>query len=340
MANMNFSNEQREIIEAPITEKTVVMAAPASGKTATLTERLRYIIRNGVDPSKIVALTFTNNAAAEMRERLGEDFKDGMFMGTIHSYANMLLTSKGYSTDHLRSEQQFDELFDMLYTYPECFRQVDYLLCDESQDLNREQFNFITMYMDPKGCLIVGDIRQSIYQFKGAEPEMLMELMSEEDFTIRTLSRNYRNGKSIISHSIGLLYKMKDAPHDKIIPMRKEMGEIHNISKYDIIKTIKTDPNWEKWAILCRSNKGVAEIMSILKRYQIPCITFKQAQGDLSELQKKMQSNAVKVLTMHSSKGLEFDNVIVKDYWIHDQEALHLTYVAVTRARNKLYICY
>lgn len=336
---MNFSKEQLEVIQAPITEKTIVMAAAASGKTATLTERVRFLLRNGVNPKGIVAITFTNNAAVEMRERLGEDFKEGMFMGTMHSYANMLLTANGHDTTMIRVDQEFDRLFDMLQTYPECLREIDYLLCDESQDLNPYEFEFITEMLEPKACLIVGDVRQCIYQFKDADPEMLMRLMTNENFVIRSLNENYRNGTSILELSNTLLDKMTDIPSGYSIPMKKNSGTVRFISSYHIVNCLKKDPVWGKWAILCRANKTVEAIMAMLTKAGIPSITFRQAQGTLADLRDKMNQNAVKVLTIHSSKGLEFDNVIIRDYWTKNQEAIHLSYVAVTRARNNLFIC-
>lgn len=335
---MNFSKEQLEVIQAPITEKTIVMAAAASGKTAVLTERVRFLLKNGVPPSGIVAITFTNNAAIEMRERLGNDFREGMFMGTMHSYANMLLSSNGHDTSMIREDQDFDKLFDMIQIYPECIRPISYLLCDESQDLNPQEFEFITEILEPEACLIVGDIRQSIYQFKGADPEMLAKLMKDEHFIVRELNNNYRNSESILYLSNRLLDKMTDVPIGHSNLTRKSRGSVSFINKHQILSYLKKDPNWGKWAILCRANRTVEYVMAMLINAGIPCITFKQAQGSLNDLKDKMAQNAVKVLTIHSSKGLEFDNVIIIDYWIRDNEALHISYVAVTRARNNLYI--
>lgn len=336
---MNFSEEQLEIINAPADEKTVVMAAAAAGKTATLTERIRVLLRGGLDPRKLVAITFTNNAAAEMRERLGADFKEGMFMGTIHSYANFLLTSKGFDTSEYREDEEFDKLFELIAENPQVLREVDYLLCDESQDLNPEQFEFITTLIQPKAMLVVGDIRQSIYGFKGAEPKMLMHLMLDDDFVVRELTQNYRNGKAIIKFSNDIISKMKSVPLTQVTAMRDTRGIIRKITPWEILTTIKTDKNWNKWAILCRTNKKVNEIMSLLKRQGIPCVTFRQAQGGLNELKEKMAGNTVKVLTIHSAKGLEFDKVIVCDIYSKGEENMRLNYVAVTRARDELYLC-
>lgn len=336
---VELSNEQREIVEAPLDENTVVMSCAASGKTNTLTERLRYVLRHGVNPNRIVALTFTNNAAAEMRARLGDDFKTGMFMGTVHSYANMLLGSCGIDTSYIRDEEEFDELFELIEENPQVLRPVDYLLCDEAQDLNPNQFNFITELVQPRAILIVGDCRQAIYTFSGANPDLLMNLTRNPEYKVRNLTRNYRNARNILNFSNSIIRKIRRVPQEPTEPMRKEMGTIELISQWEMTSVIKREGPYKKWAILCRTNAKVDNILHILERNKIPAITFRQAEGDLTELQNKMEMNAVKVLTIHSAKGLEFDNVIVCDLFTHGQENMRLNYVSVTRARNKLYIC-
>ena len=74
----------------------------------------------------------------------------------------------------------------------------------------------------------------------------------------------------------------------------------------------------------------------ILKKRQIPYDNFKQGDLKKEELDQKMNENTVKVLTIHSSKGLEWDNVIVIGARFTPEEERNVCYVAATRARNLL----
>ena len=84
---------------------SLIIAGAGSGKTRVLTSRIAYMIEQGVKPWQILALTFTNKAAAEMRERIEKMVGDGsryIRMGTFHSVFSRILRENaeriGYPT--------------------------------------------------------------------------------------------------------------------------------------------------------------------------------------------------------------------------------------------------
>lgn len=89
---MGLTTTQLEIVEAPL-GAVLVTAGAGSGKTRVLTSRLLHLLKSGIPEKSIVALTFTNKAGNEMRERvekmLGRPFNT--FIGTFHSFCVRLL---------------------------------------------------------------------------------------------------------------------------------------------------------------------------------------------------------------------------------------------------------
>ena len=89
--------QQKEAVlhtEGPL----MIVAGAGSGKTKVLTTRIAYLINNDVDPFRILALTFTNKAAKEMKERiekiLGNASARSLFIGTFHSIFARILRSE------------------------------------------------------------------------------------------------------------------------------------------------------------------------------------------------------------------------------------------------------
>jgi DNA helicase-2/ATP-dependent DNA helicase PcrA len=90
----NLNKEQQEAVQTT-KGPLLILAGAGSGKTKVLTTRIAYMIRQGVKPRNILAVTFTNKAAKEMKERIGkiigEDTVKYMWVGTFHGICGRIL---------------------------------------------------------------------------------------------------------------------------------------------------------------------------------------------------------------------------------------------------------
>ena len=105
-----LNDSQRQAVEC--TEGPVMIIAGAgSGKTKTLTHRIAYLIQRGADPWSILALTFTNKAAGEMKERIiklvGSEARN-IWMGTFHSVFARILRSEATKLGYLSTFTIYD----------------------------------------------------------------------------------------------------------------------------------------------------------------------------------------------------------------------------------------
>jgi DNA helicase-2/ATP-dependent DNA helicase PcrA len=94
----DLNKDQKEAVEA-IQGPLLIMAGPGSGKTRVITHRIAYLIKTcGINPHRIMAVTFTNKAAREMQERLGKllgQSVDALTLGTFHAICARILRQDG-----------------------------------------------------------------------------------------------------------------------------------------------------------------------------------------------------------------------------------------------------
>ena len=108
----------------------LVLAGPGSGKTRVIAHRIAYLINDfSIPPGNILAVTFTNKAAAEMKKRAGElagERASGIWIGTFHSVCLRILkreadSLEGYTRDFVVYDQN-----DQLSLLRSCMKELDY----------------------------------------------------------------------------------------------------------------------------------------------------------------------------------------------------------------------
>jgi len=111
---MSFLNDLNPVQREAVTSldgPVMIVAGAGSGKTRVLTYRTAHLIHLGVPPSSILALTFTNKAAGEMKHRIAQLVGDGskpLWMGTFHSFCARLLRFEAERLGYTRNFTIYD----------------------------------------------------------------------------------------------------------------------------------------------------------------------------------------------------------------------------------------
>lgn len=321
--------------------------------TRVLTEHAKYLLRNGVNPSELILITYTNNAAQEMRDRLSDCVGfDKVSIGTIHGYAAQLLSMNKIGIENILEKAKVNDDFDSLFREVKRYLDtiyipsIDHLLIDEFQDVAPQEYEFIKDILKPKHLFAVGDPRQMIYGFKGSSKEVFDELYNAPDTKIFELTENYRCRSGILKVAQQAIRDLDEAAITEVVPMRKGMADITTMP-FDIsavARMLKERGDYKDWFVLARSNRLVEEIGREFDHQGVPYVNFRQAEKTTEEIHQLMNENVVKLLTIHSAKGLESKNVVLFENFLgnnrYSQEARdeerRIRYVGITRAEDKL----
>ena len=117
-------NEQQKQAVLHISSPTLVIAGAGTGKTTVITHKVMYLISQGIPLDRILAITFTNRAANEMKERIKAMLmKEPKWVMTFHSFGVRLLREEawriGYKDftiyDRMRSKELLRDILNKLY---------------------------------------------------------------------------------------------------------------------------------------------------------------------------------------------------------------------------------
>jgi DNA helicase-2/ATP-dependent DNA helicase PcrA len=125
MNKINLSHKQQRIVD--INEGAfLVLASAGSGKTRVLTERIKRLSDSA--DGKILAITFTNKAASEIRERLGtnDKIRKNVFVGTFHSFCQSILELRFKLLGYNRMPHIFEDDSDRLELIKQAIKSVPY----------------------------------------------------------------------------------------------------------------------------------------------------------------------------------------------------------------------
>lgn len=106
-----LNGQQLKAVTAELDSNLLVLAGAGSGKTRVLVYRIFWLLQHGINASNILAVTFTNKAAAEMRSRVEQMLRsslDKMWVGTFHGLAHRLLRIHWNEAELLQSFQVID----------------------------------------------------------------------------------------------------------------------------------------------------------------------------------------------------------------------------------------
>lgn len=367
-----MNKEQALIIKS--NEKYIYIDAGAgTGKTYTLINKIKYILDNKLAfPSEIVAITFTNKAATELQERLNNS---EVIVKTFHKYIFDLINKDNYFTLFDETTQKefsqndlltitkyknkqtifkplryyqynqylltnklidFDDIFLIYLNKFKGQENIKYLLIDEFQDTNNLQYLIIKKIINPNTKIIcVGDINQAIYSFRGANKKIIQKYIKDFGARVYRLSTNYRSNKTIIKFINHFNNK------NKLIANNNQNGVIeakrfNSINKenefiYNLLINIKHKYYLDKILITARNEKRLYYIKNYLA----------------SKLFNYMDLN---IMTLHSTKGLEFEVVIMlgleeNEFPMNEENSLNnyrdekrLFYVGISRAKSHLFL--
>lgn len=415
-------NTEQLIATTNIEGNYLVIAGAGSGKTRILIYRA-FFIHSIYPTKKILLITFTQNSAIELKERLLLlDDSNNTIIETFHSLAYKIVKKYGknkffsiltaesinkFSTKYFTNEELLSLLYlslhnrekfylnisslsknlqtillniltklkvykekNNLYLFDELiikaitilnnnfYIKFDYIMVDEYQDSDSLQLEFLKSLSKNSNLMVVGDDFQSIYSFKGGSSENIFHFRyTFPNVHIIFLTMNYRSTKGIVDFSNSIQYQF-----DKYIPkILKHNYDNNLLPVLTVYSTLEKEIDGIISAILNLKNSSIAILfrnyiymepfIKKLLEYKIPFSIPKNERLNNFFHISCYENGYVHLLTIHGSKGLEWDYVFIPmllngifptaiGHFLNTEEEKHLFYVACTRGRKNIFLSY
>ena len=207
---------------------------------------------------------------------------DEVFRQIYGAYGNMLRERRKLDFDDmlLSCYELFDKRKDILRAWQQKFR---YILVDEFQDINQLQYDIVRLLAEPENNLfIVGDDDQSIYHFRGARPEIMLNFTKDYPGAEKVvLDVNYRCSKRILDSAMKVIGRNKtrfqkelSTPNPEGEPVRlcehANPREEYLSVTAELRKRLEQGENLENTAVLLRTNQEAEGLIAAFMERQIP----------------------------------------------------------------------
>lgn len=363
---MNLSPEQCDIVLSN-NKAMCIIACAGAGKTKTIIAKIIYMINDlNCLPEEFFITTFTVNATNEIKHRLleylSEEIVSKMKIGTFHSIAHSFCTNDDENNIIENNLESYLYSFNDMLENDLGFR---YIFIDEYQDINDIQESIIRkLYNNCLTLVVTGDDQQNIYTFRETNIKYILNFTKNyKDSVYKYLIKNYRCNTNIVTlANIVLKYNIHKIdkniiamnPHKpvtiKLVRYVNRLCQINNVIEMLEREYNKNRGNCHKIAIIARSNDTLKQLEYKMAEKNIPSF-YIESSSDASQ-QKRINIKDITerfiITTIHGTKGLEFENVIMLDVDndifpslnVDIEEERRLFYVGITRAIKKLSICY
>lgn len=382
---LHFNTAQNSYINFPLNQQVKLMGAPGSAKTSTILQKIYHHWQNGeLNSNNFLLVAFNVQVGQEIRQR-GLKFQANLFtdsnVRTLHSLAGRINHTFDKDNSEICQENALDcartnvkkiganQLREMIE-----LSELKVIFVDEAQDLDPWSYELLCIIGEKLKIPVnlIFDPDQSIYRFRGANASLALNHAGH----VIEMTENFRSSKNIVEianairpiHNRQAMISKYNTSTEKVQLYIESKEKILNNLLERLILDLRK-PNWTV-AVIGPTSKPPAiahtfgiGLQDVYDKYVTSIAVNDRAEiirdytnescvdGLFEKSIYEIKPNVLHLLTIHRSKGLEFDAVYCINfhhYTLHAPPADYNTfefkclwYVALTRARSSLtlYCC-